>query len=234
MELVDYLSVLRRRWPFVVVVPLLVLAAVLYQASQAPTTYTATVRLAVTRAPEPAPADPAFFRYDGYYAYLSSEYLLDDLVEVVRGNVFANDVSRMLVASDGADVSPGEIQGSISSERINRILSIHVTSRDPDRAVMLARAAGATLEQKAAEYFNFPDAQTAAIVAPVELPETAVANTQRQLLLLALQVIVGLFAGLLIAFLVDYLDDTLRSPEMVAAALDLPVIGTIPNERRAR
>lgn len=234
MELKEYLSVLRRRWYFVAVVPLLVLIGVLYQASQASTSYTATVRMAVARAPEPEPPQRDFFRYDQYYAYLSSEYLIDDLVEVVRGNVFAGDVSRMLVATEGIEVSPSEVQGSLASERINRILSIHITSGDPDLAVAIAQAAAATLEEKAGSYFNFPNAETMVSVAPVQLPEQAAANTQRQQLLLVLQVVIGLFAGVLIAFLVDYLDDTLRSPETVAAALDLPVLGTIPDGKGGR
>ncbi|MBX5445141.1 hypothetical protein [Sphaerobacter sp.] len=234
MELKEYLVILRRRWYFVVVVPLLVLAGVIYQASQATTSYTATVRMAVARTPDVPPPQDNVFRYDQYYAYLASEYLIDDLVEVVRGNVFAGDVSRMLMASDGIEVSPGEIQGALASERINRILTIRITSGDPNRAVAIAQAAAATLEEKAGSYFNFPNASDIVSVTPVQVPDYAVANSQRQQLMLALQVIVGLFAGVVIAFLVDYLDDTLRSPETVSAALGLPVIGTIPEGKGGR
>ena len=234
MELKEYLAILLRRWYFVVVVPLLVLAGVIYQASQTTTTYTATLRMAVARTPDAPAPEEDFFRYDQYYAYLASEYLIDDLVEVVRGNVFAADVSRMLMASEGIEVSPGEIQGSLASERINRILTIRITSGDPNRAVVIAQAAAATLEEKAGNYFNFPNASDIVSVTPVQLPENASANSQRQQLILALQVIIGLFAGVLIAFLVDYLDDTLRSPETASAALGLPVVGTIPEGKGGR
>lgn len=228
MELKDYLAILWRRWYYVVAVPLLVLVGVIYQFTQATTTYTATARLAVTRAPDPMPEPPSFFRYDDYYTYLASEYLIDDLVEMVRGNVFANDVAATL-AAQGVDVSPGEIQGSINSDRINRIISLHIRSGDAERAILIAQAAATTLEEKAGTYFNFNVPRDEAIVTQVEVPEQAAANTQRQQMLLLLQVLVGVFAGVLIAFLIDYLDDTLRSPETVSAALDLPVIGIIPD-----
>lgn len=98
----------------------------------------------------------------------------------------------------------------------------------------IAQAAASTLEEKAGSYFNFPNASDIVSVTPVQVPEHAAANSQRQQLILVLQVVIGLFAGVLIAFLVDYLDNTLRSPETVSAALDLPVIGTIPEGKGGR
>lgn len=228
MELKDYLAVLWRRWYLVVLVPILVLGGVLYQAANAHPTYTATTRLAVVRQPEPDPTTAPYFRYDDYYTYLASEYLLDDLVEVIRGNVFAGDVAQTIASTDGVQISPGEIQADVTSARINRILTVQVTSTDPSRAVMIAQAAGKTLEQKAGSYFGYNSATQKAIVNTVQTADGAAPNTHRTQLLEALQVVVGLFAGVLIAYLVEYLDDRLRSPDTVTAALGLPVIGAIP------
>src|SRR5690606_2693122 len=121
----DYLAILWHRWYLVLLVPALVLVGVVVQATQTKPSYTATARVAVTHAPEVEPPQPDYFRYDDYYTYLASEYLIDDLVEVVRGNVFAADVAKTIDETTGIQVSPGEIQGAISSDRLNRILSIH-------------------------------------------------------------------------------------------------------------
>lgn len=229
MELRDYLAVLGRRWYIAALVPVLVLAGVLVQASQTRPSYTATAQIAVTRTPEQPPPQPDFFLYDGYYAYLSSEYLLDDLVGVVRGNVFANDVARTLAATKGVQISPDEIQAAITSDRLNRILSIHATSADPNRAVLIAQAAATTLEQKGASFFGLNGPGNGANMAMVQTPAGAASNSRRQEFLQALEVLVAIFAGVLLAFLVDYLDDTLRTPETVTATLGVPVIGSIPN-----
>ncbi|HET9017276.1 MAG TPA: Wzz/FepE/Etk N-terminal domain-containing protein [Thermomicrobiaceae bacterium] len=229
MELKDYLSVLWRRWYIVVLVPILVLAGVLYQQSHAHPIYTATTRLAVVREPEPAPATPSYYSYDNYYAYLASEYLLDDLVEVVHGNVFASDVAHTIATTKGIQMSPGEVQAALGGDRLNRILTITATSTDRSQAVMIAQAAGETIKAKAGSYFGYKTPAQQVSITTVQTANDAVPNTHRTLLLAALQVAVGLFAGILIAYFVEYLDDRLRSPETVSAALGVPVIGAIPN-----
>ena len=231
MELKEYLLILWRRWWLVALVPLLVLVGVLYQAVRSQPSYTATAKVAVTRQPEQDAAP--VYRYDEYYTMLSSEFVLDDLVDIVRGNVFAGDVAKTIADKDHVTVPPGEVQGSLSSSRTNRILTINARASTPERAIMIAQAAATTLEQKGTTYFGFNPAERRAVIATVQQPLSAAANTMRQRLIFALEVVVALFAGMLLAFLVDYLDDTLRSPEMVSAALGMPVIGVIPGGRNS-
>jgi capsular polysaccharide biosynthesis protein len=229
VELKEYIVILWRRWWLVVLVPLIVLIGVLYQAVGSQPAYTATTQLAVTRLPQ-QPATPEF-RYDEYYNYLASEYMIDDMVNVVRGNVFAEDVSKTIAATNGVEIAPGEIQGAIDSSRRNRILTVNVTAAKPERAMMIAAAVATTLERNGTAYFGFNPAERGAIIKTVQQPLSASANTEREWLIMALEVMVALFAGVLLAFLVEYLDDTLRSPEMVSAALRIPVIGVIPGGR---
>ncbi len=231
MELKAYIQILWRRWWLVALVPVLVLAGVLYQAVRSHPSYTATAQMSVTRQPEQDTV-PAY-RYDEYYNLLSSEFILDDLVDITRGNVFAGDVAKTIAEKDQVTISSGEIQGSLSSSRKNRILTINARASTPERAIMIAQAATATLEQKTTSYFGFNPAERGAIITTVQQPLSAAASTSRQQLIFVLEVIVALFAGVLLAFLVDYLDDTLRSPEMVSAALGMPVIGIIPGGRNS-
>ncbi len=229
MELRDYLAVLLRRWWLVALVPVLVLAVTLYQSARASTTYTATARLAVTRLPEEDPSPT--FKYDEYYNFLASEYILDDFVEIVRGNVFASDVAKTIAADRGVQVSPGEVQGAISASRVHRILTIDATSATPERAEIIAQAAAKTLEEKGTSYYGFDSPQRSAVIHTIQQPSGAAPNTSRQEVLLALEVLSGLFAGVLLAFIVDYFDDTLRTPEMVSAALGVPVVARVPDGR---
>ena len=231
MELKTYLATLWRRWYIVVLVPAIVLVGVLYQSRRTSPTYTAEARLSVVRSSQ-QPNNPNF-QYDGYYQYLASEYAIDDLVQVVQGNVFASDVAARIKADTGQDISAGEVQGAVQSSRVNRILTITATSSSPGRAVTIASEAAKTLETKGTEFFKTTPDVTASIQT-IQQPLSAGENTSKRLILYLMQIAVAVFAGVLIALFIDYLDDTLRTPEAVTVALELPVIGVIPNERRTR
>lgn len=228
MELKAYLAVLINRWIFVVLVPAIVLIAVAYQAIQSEPTYTATTRASIIRLPQQDLTDD--FRFDGYYRYLSSEFAVDDLVELTQGNVFAEDVAQFISLMYEQDITAGEIQQSIRSERQHRILTMNVESKDPVRAVMIAQAATERLERRGTAYFGL-DAEGESAVETIQRPLSASSSSSREMLIYTLQLAVALFAGVALAYLVEYLDDTIRSPETLTTALDLPVIGTIPAER---
>jgi capsular polysaccharide biosynthesis protein len=99
--------------------------------------------------------------------------------------------------------------------------------------VLIASEAAKTLESNGTSYFKTtPD--VSASVQTIQKPTHATVNTNKRNLLYLLQIAVAIFAGVVIALFADYLDDTLRSPEAVSTALGLPVIGLIPNERRAK
>ncbi|HET7036115.1 MAG TPA: Wzz/FepE/Etk N-terminal domain-containing protein [Thermomicrobiaceae bacterium] len=227
MELRAYLAVLARRWHLVVLVPALVLLAVIAQFISTKPAYTATAQVSVIRNEE-QPELTDRYKYDGYYTLLASEYALDDLVKTVRGNVFAQDVSTRIRQDTGQDVPASEIQQAITSSRLNRILTLNATSSDSKRAVLIASEAAKTLEAKGLKYFQ-PNGPSSASIQTIDAPTQARANTLKRVLLYGLQLVVAVFAGLVLAYLVDYLDDTLRGAEAVSGALDLPVVGLIPD-----
>jgi polysaccharide biosynthesis transport protein len=45
---------------------------------------------------------------------------------------------------------------------------------------------------------------------------------------LGLALVIGLIAGLALAFLIEFVDDTIKSPEEITEILDLPVLGVVP------
>lgn len=232
MELRAYAGVIRRYWYIVVIVPVLVLAGVLYQASRAKTTYSSKVELSIVRNGDQPQSSAVYGLYNDYYNYLTSEYTLDDMVGLVQGNVFAHDVSAELAKTDGISMSTKDVQMALGSSRLNRILTIQAKADSKARAESIAAAAGKVLEAEGVGFFGFKDPSQQAMIKTIQTATSATASTNRQRIILALQVIIGIIAGILIAFLIDYIDDTLRSPEMVSSSLRLPVIAAIPNGRQ--
>jgi capsular polysaccharide biosynthesis protein len=230
MELKHYLAILLRRWVIIVGVPAIVLIAVIMQMATYEPVYTASAQLSVTRTPQQI--DIEAFRFNEYYLYLASEFAIDDLVEVVRGNVFARGVHETILQNEGIDVSPGEIQTAIVSDRRHRILRIDVESDDPERAVLIARSAALTLEEDALRFVGFELDERSAVVSIVHLPEDAESSQNRERLIWMMQLLIAAFAGVLLAFLYDSFDDSLHNEEMVREALGVDVIASIPGERR--
>lgn len=228
MELKSYLQVLIRRWPAVVLLPLLVGALAIYQDTNRVTQYTAHARVSVVRMPDQGPAED--FRYDDYYTYLTSEFKIDDLVETVGGNVFASAVAERSTAA-GVPVDAATMEQILSSDRQHRILSVMATTTEPERSLQIAQAAVAELEENANTYLDMPEDATGAIVRVVDYPNEASTDTTRSRIILLLGAIVAFGAGVLLAFLVDYLDDTLYDAESVSAVTRLPVLTSVPEDR---
>lgn len=227
MELKVYLLALRRRWPIVLALPLLVgLLAVVQEVSR-DTTYATDARLRIIS--EQLEGD--FTDYPADDNFIASEYAIDDLVEAVRGNVFSEAVAERVRAT-GIDIGSSEVQSAIASGREHRVLTVTVRSGDPARAEAIAREATAELEVAAFDYIGLPSPDAGAVVRVIDQPGNAKPDTSRARLLLLLQVIAAAGAGVLLAFLVDYLDDTLHDGDSTAATLGLPHLASVPAERR--
>ena len=64
------------------------------------------------------------------------------------------------------------------------------------------------------------------LIDAAELPKSPVKPNKR--LNLAVAGVLGIMLGLGVVFLIEYLDNTVKTPEDIKKYVDLPVIGTIP------
>lgn len=230
MELREYWSIVRRRMWIVIALIVVVLAATLALNRSAPPSYTATLRFIVGVPPEAARGD--YYTYDRYYTWLASEYLADDFSEVLKSAAFAGEVSARLAGGEQPiQVPAGAIRGSTVSEKQHRILSMHIGWADPAELGRIADAAAQTLREEGARYF----AQLGEDQARIDLIDppvvTPVLPGLRERLDLPIRVLLALLAGLFLAFLVDYLDDTVRDTNELEQ-LGFPVLGAVPSLSR--
>lgn len=226
MELRQYWQVLVDRAAVVIgtfLVALVVAAASVYMIPQVASPYQASLILSVQ--PKPEPRTGSYFTYDGYYAYLTSEYLNDDLINVVESGDFLQRVRGRL-----KDVPGGPPDGSIEGKKAHRVINLTISSPTAAGALALAKSVEDVLTAPDAKttVFDALSAQADPTVSVVNQPQIVAGPAGRSALLnLAARALVGLALGVGLAFLFEYLDDSVR-PGDVLGLVGLPVIGEIP------
>jgi capsular polysaccharide biosynthesis protein len=221
MELREYGKILWRRWWLLAALPLVVLLISLLTYQEPPTTYQASMRFAIgIEGAEPVLAPSGEGRSD---AWLASEYLADDLSEVLKGGDFAADISTSVGFAVPA--------GTIFASREHRIMTVTMTWPDRAQVQTIAEAVAAQIEDGGAKYFpQLEGVEASAIL--IDGPGIGpLGRSLRDKLDLPLRLLVALFAAVALAFLWDYLDDTVRN-RADAETLNIPVLGEIPRKSK--
>jgi capsular polysaccharide biosynthesis protein len=239
LEISQYLEALRRRWWIVAlttVAALLVAGLLAYRGANA---YKSTVRVAVST---PVPADcsgsnlpapsgmPNRFYDCYYYAWLTSEYLADDLSEIVRSRSFAEDVG----AAMGEAVDPKAITDVVRTRKTHRILAITISANTFERAQRIGGAIVQVLGTQPGKYIAQLADNNGQIVV-IDPPETQRGDGAASVLLdIGLKTLLGLLFGLALVFALDYLDPTVRDARDAERTLGLPILGEIPSAAAAQ
>lgn len=225
MELAAYWKVLRRRWLLVVIPTIVALAIGLATYRPPAQAYNVGVRFLVSQPPAPA-ADQS--DEEGYYTWLESEYIVNGLTDWVKGNHFSVAVSAEL-AENGVEVPAGAIQGGLAADNARSMLTLSLVHGDPAVLEEMMNAAITVLqEQNTAALPQLGD-EPAVLVQLDEPMVQPLPGSIRNQLELPLRVGLALAAGVALAFVVEYLDPTVRDRDEVKA-LGLPVVGEIPKK----
>jgi capsular polysaccharide biosynthesis protein len=227
MELREYWAILRRRWWLPVGLTLIALVAATYVALRGATAYRTDMRLAVSTIPTVDASSPQFDPV--YYSNLDSEYLADDLSELLTSQAFAADVSNEL-QSTNTTIDVRSIINATRAKKTHRFIDVTITTSTPDEGSSIAGSIGRIVNDRnhLAQYLAALGAYNTHI-SVVTPPQTARAATPLGLVSeIGLRTLIGLFIGIALAFLVDYVDPTLRGTEDVEESLALPVLAEVP------
>jgi capsular polysaccharide biosynthesis protein len=196
MELYLYLDILRRRWPIVAALPLLVALISLAVALAQPPRYGATARLLVTR--------PGATTVD------AEDTLAYDLPAIVGGRPFAADLAAQL-ARRGHPLDQALVEQALHAENQKHVVYLSATTADPANAVAIVQAAVDLVRANGLRYWGDQSAtpeRPGVNVAVLDLPAAAaLLNGPRAVALeVALRALLGLIAGVGVAFALHYLD----------------------------
>ncbi|QNU03870.1 YveK family protein [Peribacillus butanolivorans] len=112
----------------------------------------------------------------------------------------------------------------INSQENTQIFYLTVQDSDPSKAVEIANAVSGTFQKEIKDIMNVDNVS---ILAKAEVKENPTPVKPSPLLNIAIAVVVGLMAGIGLAFLLEYMDNSIRDEKDIETLLDLPLLGSI-------
>lgn len=188
--------------------------------------YSVGVRFIVGQEPTDAAATEDEERY---YNWLTSEYIVNGLTDWIRGERFAAAVSAQL-AQEGIDVPAGEIRGSLAADNTRSMMTVILNSgRDQATVEQMINAVITILTTQNADALPQLGDEPAVLVQLDTPIVNQIAPGLRSQLDLPLRVALALGAGIGLAFLVEYLDPTVRGRDELERS-GWVVLGEIPKK----
>ncbi|MEY8733667.1 YveK family protein [Peribacillus frigoritolerans] len=113
---------------------------------------------------------------------------------------------------------------TITSQENSQVFSLTVQDSNPSKAAEIANAVSGTFQKEIKDIMNVDNVS---ILAKAEIKENPTPVKPSPLLNIAIAVVVGLMAGVGLAFLLEYMDNTIRDEKDIETLLDLPLLGSI-------
>jgi capsular polysaccharide biosynthesis protein len=115
-------------------------------------------------------------------------------------------------------------QIQVNSEKDSQVVSITVQDEDP---VMAAKIANTTADVFKNEIVKIMNVDNVSILSTADVPAEPSPVKPRPVLNMAIALVVGAMTGIGLAFLLEYLDNTIKTEQDVERLLELPAIGSI-------
>ncbi|MDM5359880.1 Wzz/FepE/Etk N-terminal domain-containing protein [Peribacillus sp. ACCC06369] len=113
---------------------------------------------------------------------------------------------------------------TINSQENSQVFSLTVQDSNPGKAVEIANTVSSIFQK---EIKDIMKVDNVSILAKAEVKENPTPVKPNPLLNIAIAVVVGLMAGIGLAFLLEYLDNTIKDEDDIERLLDLPLLGSI-------
>jgi capsular polysaccharide biosynthesis protein len=217
--------IIKRRWLLIVLPAIIVLAVLIITYSPPGQLYNAGIRFIASQEPSTLAGDSDEERLANWK---SSEYAVNTLADWVRSGQFAELVSQDL-AGNGISVPPGDIQGGVASDSTRSMMTLSINYPDSQTLDQIMNASATVLIEE--NYQGLP--QLGGVSADLVQLDQPVVNAippgLSSQLDLPFRLVLVIAAGFGLAFLVEYLDPTIRD-RYDLDRLGMSVVGEIPKK----
>lgn len=217
IELRQYWQIIRRRWILVISIPIIamIVSGVLSFYVIQPQ-YAADTTLLVNQKPSDT---QGVIPYSDIQA---NQALVNTYSAIIKSASVENEVIQQLHLPYSTGALDGMI--SVSSPTQSQVIDVKVTDKSEAEAVNIANTLASDFQSKAATLMNVENVQ---IVDKAIAPANPAPVKPNKKLNLAIALILGLLVSVGLAFLLEYLDNRIRSEEDAQRLLNLPVLGVV-------
>jgi capsular polysaccharide biosynthesis protein len=217
ISLKELFTTIKKRLPLIIIITLLVtVAAAVYSNVTAKPTYQASTQILINRTN--AEEEEIYNNEIQTNIELISTYNV-----IIKSQPILDKVKDELGLQESASQLEGKI--SASSEKGSQVVSIDVTDDDKAQAADIANTVATIFQDEIKNIMKVDNVSILAKADPNENVATAGANTS---MTIGLAFFISLMASLVLAFILEYLENTFKSEEEIEAKLNAQVLGTIP------
>jgi capsular exopolysaccharide synthesis family protein len=218
MDLRHYLRVLRKQIALIAAATLLCAAGAIVTSLATTPVYQGAAKLLIV-----AKTDPGGGVSSALQGTMLSQQLIESFAQILESRAVAEAALRL----DPQPLTPSQLQAKVHAEPVTDTLLINLTVVDADPGT----AKRLTNNVARAFIASLPKLQTGSslqvsLVEPALRPNRPVAPQTRLNVVLGL--LLGLALGIGLGFLREFLDRSIRTPEELEAAAQVPVVGAIP------
>ncbi|WP_050183316.1 YveK family protein [Domibacillus robiginosus] len=113
---------------------------------------------------------------------------------------------------------------TVASEQDSQVVNITVQDENPGLAADIANETASVFQEDIVKIMNVDNVS---ILAAAEIGENPSPVKPQPLLNIAIAIVAGLMAGVGLAFLLEYLDNTIKSEQDIEKTLGIPVLGGV-------
>ncbi|WML46670.1 YveK family protein [Neobacillus sp. PS3-34] len=145
-----------------------------------------------------------------YNVIMKSPAILDKVISELDLNMTTKELNEKI---------------TVASEKDSQVVNVSVEDKNPDQAAEIANKIADVFQSEIVKIMNVDNVS---ILANANVGENPDPIKPRPLLNIAIALVVGLMAGVGLAFLLEYFDNTIKNEQDVERTLGLPILGVIP------
>lgn len=150
--------------------------------------------------------------------------LINTYNDIITSPAILDKVVKELKMNKSAQSLSGQIQ--VTSAPDSQVAQIVVQDTSAKRAAQIANMTASVFQKQVPKLMNVDNVK---VLSKATVGESASPIKPQPLLNIAIAVVVGLMIGIGLSFLLEYLDNTLKTEQDIENILDLPVIGVVTN-----
>lgn len=157
-----------------------------------------------------------------YNDLIANQKLVKTYGEIIKSRQIAEDVNRQL----NLNMTPEQLLGKVQVKAANESLvtSITVTDNNPKQAVLIANGFAKSF---ATNLNSIMKVDNIAILDEAKFKENMAPVRPKPSLNMAIALVLGVMVGVGLAFLLEFLDKTVKTETQIEELFDLPVLGVI-------